>query len=391
MAWGGRRTDDGKRDRVPQAYCTECDATVTVRDGHCLLGHPVESTLEPRRRGRHAAKGSRRRSRPRRRASPPPPTTPIPPPRPVSPAPAPPPPPSPTTLDPTRDLVAVLWERETGPEIPAWDDSEPAPPQLPPRRLRRSLVVVPILLLGAVAAGWWYLTDLGVRNVDEARAAVADAASQLEVLATELAGELTSLPEANADPRRRAALVTGLAALDAAARRLFDAAAALPADLDDPDRTRLRASELARRTFTVGDEISSSLAIAAALTPVAEGPHLPTSVPAESIPDLAADVAWWITRVETTAPELPETPRWEPLGAAMGDLLARLARLQEEYLGALRNGDPAEASRAVEAVDTARRGVLSVLDETLDGTGREMATELADIARLSGDLARGPR
>ncbi len=246
-------------------------------------------------------------------------------------------------------------------------------------------------MFAAAVGGWWYFTDLDVRNTDQARAAVADAASELEVLANELAGELTSLPEANADPRRRASLVTGLAALDAAARRLFDAAAALPADLDDPDRTRLRASELARRTFTVGDEISSSLAIASALTPLAERPDLPASVPPESIPDLAAEVAWWITRVETTAPELPATPRWERLGSAMADLLAGLARLQEDYLGSLRNEEPAEASRVVEGVDTALRRVLSVLDETLDGTGREMAAELAEVARLSGDLARGPR
>ena len=41
---------------MPQAYCTECRTHVTVRQGACLAGHPVNTPLHRREPGRHASR-----------------------------------------------------------------------------------------------------------------------------------------------------------------------------------------------------------------------------------------------------------------------------------------------------------------------------------------------
>jgi len=251
--------------------------------------------------------------------------------------------------------------------------------------------VIPLVAVVAAVALWWYVDDSAARTQSQARAAVAEAADELSAVAERLSVDLAQLPDVVADPRRRAALVTGTAGLDAAARRLFDAAAALPADLDDPDRVRLRASELARRSFAAATDITETFAVAAALTPLEERPDLPPSVPPEAVPDLAAEVAWWITRVDGTAPDLPTTPRWRRLGDALGGLSARLDTFQEDYLGAVRDGDPERAAAVVASLDQATLEVVAVLDAVLADVGVETSVELAEIARLSGDLAQGPR
>ena len=48
---GGTR----RRACVPHAYCTTCQATVTVSDGHCVAGHTITTPIQTSGRGRHRA------------------------------------------------------------------------------------------------------------------------------------------------------------------------------------------------------------------------------------------------------------------------------------------------------------------------------------------------
>src|SRR3972149_11573811 len=40
---------------LASANCTDCQAEVTVRQGACLLGHPIDPSTVTKKRGRHAA------------------------------------------------------------------------------------------------------------------------------------------------------------------------------------------------------------------------------------------------------------------------------------------------------------------------------------------------
>lgn len=282
-----------------------------------------------------------------------------------------------------------MWDRDDPVELGSWATSETELGTLGGRRHRVGRWIVAVVVLVAAAGGWWYVGERTRRATLRSVEAVATAAADLADLASELGPQVTDLAVVQADPRRRAALVTGLASLDATARRLFDAAASLPAE--DEGRIRLRASELARRSFNAEQSTADALAVAAALVPVTARPDLPSSVPPESVPDVAADLAWWITRVESTAPDLPADPRWEPLGAAVDELLARLAPFQETYLAALRTGDVDTVTAAARDVDGLVQRVEEHLQRILVAVGGEVADELSDIASLSRDLAQTPR
>lgn len=59
---GGTR----RRCCVPHAYCTTCEATVTVRDGECLSGHVITTPILESARGRHRAPSRLEKLRPGR-------------------------------------------------------------------------------------------------------------------------------------------------------------------------------------------------------------------------------------------------------------------------------------------------------------------------------------
>ena len=59
---GGTR----RRCCVPHAYCTTCEATVTVRDGQCLSGHAITTPILESARGRHRAPSRLEKLRPGR-------------------------------------------------------------------------------------------------------------------------------------------------------------------------------------------------------------------------------------------------------------------------------------------------------------------------------------
>jgi len=51
---------------VPHAYCTSCEATVTVSDGHCLVGHTITTPIIESARGRHRSPSRWEKLRPGR-------------------------------------------------------------------------------------------------------------------------------------------------------------------------------------------------------------------------------------------------------------------------------------------------------------------------------------
>ena len=51
---------------MPHAYCTTCEATVTVREGHCLAGHIITKPILESTRGRHRAPNRWEKLRPGR-------------------------------------------------------------------------------------------------------------------------------------------------------------------------------------------------------------------------------------------------------------------------------------------------------------------------------------
>lgn len=268
-------------------------------------------------------------------------------------------------------LVARLWQAtDLAEQPPVWEPDESGIAGLTTRRLRWGWVLWLLLFAAAAAGGWWYWQQTTTDRALEAQRRVAAEAAALE---SALAGMEAVWTGEDAAAR--------IAAIDAAARELFEAASGLPTDaLATPETSQLRlqAADLAgaalETTATVGEVLAYRLVFQELVVP----PELPLSVDSAQLPDVAADVAWWVTRASDAASALPTHPRLGDHPLRTAEWAAGLEGWQGDYLEALRSGD----------VTAARAARQQVLDE-LERLRTDLDSLVADVQEwASGESQR---
>jgi hypothetical protein len=363
---------------LPHGYCTECRAQVTVRDGQCLLDHPIDpATIEetPGRRLRASAR--------RRRGTHVPPVLPSVvrrelPSVDLEPAPAggvallereepavtrhPLAPPPPTRLSEPADtgnlsltglLVEELWNLSPDEDILGW-----APEELDSTLVNSGLRVRKILLLSTVAlivvlAGWRVLTWDGTR-LAESMDAVTENSSRLVDDVEGLRGPVADLADgAVADPLAASA---ALARLDESARTMFAAVGDLPAD-EEIAPIREQAVTQASGALELGSILSEAVAYSAAVQLITRPVDLPTETDIDGLPSVTGAVTGWVGNFISGVSTLPGNDFTDTHRSALSALADSLSDWQAAYLDSLRGRDPERASARIDELETQIRFV----------------------------------
>lgn len=363
-----------------QGYCTGCEARVSVREGRCLLGHPVVPEPTSRRSpGRHAAPAGIREQ---------PPAT-APESSPPSPPPAPFPPPAPrlatpslqgprrdaTAATPTTGLIATLWDAAApaGP-VEGWvlsDDASVtvAQGEVGHRRRRRLVVGIAVLLVGAVAAA---VATLPARRIEEQTQALNAGFASLDAALASLAPVAEDLSDGNvADPSSASLAAARLAE---EARTLFT----LTEESDDGG-VRLRGSEAATRAGNLAASVADTVAYDGVMTALLDTPELPVAVDPSDVPSVVADVAWWVTNAASVAESLPES------AASTNDdvrsFAAWLETWQPAYLDAITAGDVTAATNERARLRSRIDELAGRWEETVSAAGEAALAEIAALVR----------
>lgn len=377
-----RSVPAGERSReTTQGYCTGCSARVTVRDGRCLLGHPVDPTTMSRAHGRHTS-GSLPPSFPGDAGA-----APVATPRYAPGRAAPDPRPAPSTAspstvgsaapgtlpavsetNPTTELVAALWEA-TGPLEPVsgWVMSSDASSTVAAgekrrrraRRLAATVLVAVVVATAAVASG------APARRAARQEAALAGGREAVAAAAADLAPVVEDLADGEiADPS-----ATSLAAarLASAARDLYSAADGI----DDEDARR-RAGADADRATALATRLTDTVAYDGILAAALASPDLPVAVDPADVPPVVADVAWWVTSVASLAESLPDGAGLVATKEGLRGFADWLDTWQASYLDGITSGDAATA--------TTERTRLRARIESLRADWAETVAESAALA-----------
>ncbi len=367
---------------MPHAYCTECQARVTVRMGRCLLDHKVDPSTISDKRGRRVSRHPRREaakladatsarlptprgagkdhpSLPHTEMAPPtrlvesPLTTPqslrdAPAPQVDRPLPAPARPvpvpggaapadvaitsnraPATGTLEQTRFLIADLWNTAKAEPDEGADLSPTEEMMLDVRGWARKAGAA-LLLLGLGLLGWGVFS---LWNTDSASTESENAVrGQLETAIQELEPTLSDLADgAPVDPVEAPLAIDRAAA---AARSLFAAAAAI----DDPSARR-QATTDAQLVLEATEILTRVHAYQAALVPVLDGPLLggsPDEIQAAEV------IATWQSEFENVRAVLPSGAETEGVDADIAAFTEWFEPWKQRLLDALRDGSDFE-------------------------------------------------
>ncbi len=369
---GGPTTE---RRLVPHGYCTGCDARVTVREGSCLLGHPIESSTIRFDSGRRVSTRRNHVKTSRRTAHPPtehPPASPMRA-RPISARPA-----VATAIAPTSEMVARLWTQTA--EMSAVEDWRPGEVALNDRKARPARVIA-LLLAIAVAGGaaWW--TTVGRETVAAGQLSnVRAEARSLEAALSGVEFVTSDMADGRVDDRTTAALA--LAALDRHARALFQAAGGLPDG--EGSMARLKAIDASETALGVASLIGNTAAYQTGFEVAAKLPAFPTTAPLEDIPSVATDTAWWIAEFRQAVSSLPATDGLVDHRTSSDTLAQSLDAWQRGYLDALAAGDGPSAEASLKSLSDG----IGALQLQLTGLVKQTsASAQAMVAGLTEELA----
>ncbi|HSJ26766.1 MAG TPA: hypothetical protein VLB67_01050 [Acidimicrobiia bacterium] len=360
---------------MPHGYCTECQAQVTVRDGQCLLDHPVDpSTIEE-------TSGRRLRTSARRRRGthtvhredtvvPPPPTHVggsvallertefvIDPPRL--------PPDAPTdvptrpealyrpvtdtdTLSLTGLLVEELWNLSPDDDIEGWTPGEMDPTLIRSGVRMRKVVAIGALMLLTLAIGWRVLT-WGDGQTTESLAAVSDGSITVAANVAALDPVVDDIADGTlSDPL---AASSALGRLDESARTLFSAAGDLPTD-EGLAQVREQTIGQAAGALELATVLSESIAYSAAVELITRPVELPAETDIDGLTDVTERVTGWVGNFVNGVATLPGNDLTDTHRAALRDLASSLPEWQAAYLDALRARDAERAAEHAAQLET---------------------------------------
>lgn len=366
---------------MPHGYCTGCQARVTVQQGRCLLGHPVDATTISNTRGRRAVQNraaqvgatqsptaqsgtvqTRRLTVSRHMRNQPAPEMVSPsgfPPIPADPQPGPTPihyrrprvlatetiaqidltedaplviladAPQPRrfeVLAPTGSLIERLWLQET-PEIFLDYQLEAETIELPEWDRRRFFK--PLAALAAMVA----LTVFIIGNDGSKPVQRLDAAfGVLAQTVSELAAPLADFADGVVDDSLSGPLVG--ADLDRAAKEILVAAAELP--VNHP--LRKPAIDKAQKAVALQRAVADTIAYDTLSRSTLSTIRLPSSPTVADLPLLTEEVSLWSQSIKQRLNRLPNNPALETDREAMMKLLNDLALWETTYLDAVRDG-----------------------------------------------------
>lgn len=332
---------------MAHGYCTGCQATVTVRGGQCLIGHPIDPSTVSDGRGRHV------RSRDPA----------------VDPDPAAGPPPSPTvvatamvqpayaTSPAGAALIDRLWAETAEHDFGHLDwSADTGDLQRLGKRRRWGLALVVVLLAGLVGGGWFGW----VRWQDQARS---EALSSYRTAADDLVTAALSVETGlAAGLGERASLVEGLSSLEEASRDIVEAAGSL-----DPvtyARERIEATEAGGLGAELHDGVASFDAYRALVAQVLMTPDLPLTAGSVEAAEASASAAEWLGRFDATLADAPDHPLVTSHREAMESARPELESLAADYSRALRDGNRNSTAAALSGIEQILRDLRSDLEAT---------------------------
>lgn len=341
---------------MAHGYCTGCQATVTVRGGECLVGHPVDPSTVSEGRGRHA--------RSRKTKEPVASVTPVPSPQPAPPRPQ-------ATLSRPLPAAATASLRSPSPGSAALIDrlwAETAEHDFPHldwaadtgdlhrlgKRRRWGRLIALLLVAGAGVGGWFGWQYYEQETEAQAMAGFAEAVEQVQTATETLESTLGSTD--------REALVPILASLDDASRDLLVASGDLDAAVHGS--LRVEASEAAARASELHDGVAAFHAYRALVGQTLAKPDLPVTAGSVDVAAAAASVGEWLGRIDAAVAEAPEHPLLQTHRDLVIELRPEIDDLTAAYLTAIREDDRGTAAGALSSLEQVLRELRTELDAT---------------------------
>lgn len=215
------------------------------------------------------------------------------------------------------------------------------------------LAALVIIGAGIAALGAW-VTQKPVSDRAEAIAAVEGTAAELRLAVAEMTALNEGLAGAEVDT---ASVNEKLSRVDALARELFTASAALP----QSDATiRARATDVSSEALDATKLLREAYAYRATVLPVLAPPVLETDPQLIEIDEAVRQFGAWQSRFDEVRTALPEA-FMEKVTIELGSISGQLEAMLSDYVDALRSEN---ASSAADAVDSLERR-LSTAETTL--------------------------
>lgn len=407
---------------LAHAYCTGCEAQVTVVDGRCLLDHRIDPSNVSTSSGRRLR--SRRPNRPQ-------------PDSPGHPRPEPPPAgidrldffdldlrteeielpsvvevehpeparsqdaerqyepariggsvalaerPERRDLVPTNHVIAELWagQSDSDTDIEGWVPGivDTDVRVVARRVLISTLLVIAVAILGAAS---WFLAGRGDASLAARLGNVAEARAELAAVIDSSSTSITDLADGTIDDPD--ALSRTISEIDDASRVMFSAAAELPAEGDE--------AEMRRSLITVSDQalelsrdMSRTGAYVSSVDVMLNRPAFPFAVEDAELTSIAEQTATWVTRFLSMSASLPDAPAMSAHREAMIVLSDTIPEWQAEYLGALRSGDIDSAGTVIARLEQEALALAEGLQTDLSGAAEGFETsQTAILAALEG-------
>lgn len=232
-------------------------------------------------------------------------------------------------------------------------------------RVRWGLLTSLLVILAGVAVAAVWVYQLPRAEAREAREEMVESADALRTVLADFETTNSSLAASTLDA---AGINTVLLSLDAAGRRVFEAAGSLPQDESEARQEAIAISALlvdAQNLFT------RALTYRSAVIPVLVPPDLETDPALVSLEDGAAAFAEWEARLDNVRNSLPEETM-QPVTNRLNVISASLPNIQRTYLDAIGEEDADGASAAIR-----------VLVRTLSSAERLL---FAELARIRGEV-----
>ncbi len=348
---------------MQHAYCTECQARVSVRADTCLLGHPIDPETISNTRGRRVARHPQRRPHAVLVGTPGPvtetPPTILAPPvvRTQTPAPA----PAGFRLEETRFLIQDLWN--TAEHLEEWRDhlvkaDTSAFEDLPAHRRVRMVIAVAVVLLGV---GWGVFRLLGNQpqtTFDQTR--LDESVVSLEVVLADFADGM---------PIDQLTVPIAIHDVDAVAKNQYAAAATIK----DPV-ARAKAAASAEKILQVTDRLAIANAYQAALGPYLVEPPLPDQPDPDDLATVTEILAVWQVDLEAAMALVPVTDVTATHARAMTDFLDGFQTWKAGYLDAVNNGQATyrQVGELSDRVASLRHNLDRLLRSVADQTRQDL-------------------
>lgn len=237
-----------------------------------------------------------------------------------------------------------------------------------------------VVLLGlGVLAGW-----LWQRPSSLAEAAV----SELTTSAADLAPKLESLQEATAtlgaSQIDTSAINLATLSVDAAARELFNASAALPASQSGP---RTQAADIASRALDASRILSDATAYRAAAVQILAAPAFETNPELIALDEAVRQIGSWRLNFDQIRSALPEGTM-SSISNQLHVISGNLESIQNRYIDGLREDDQRAAESALlelaVQLEVAETLLTRSLGETQESVAGLIEESLTGIDRLLG-------